>query len=71
MKLKCKENTIYLTEKFGDLKWKDIRKNKYVLEYLLSDEKKLRTMSNFKFIGKPDEVVDCIKSMLKELLGDV
>ena len=71
LKLKCKENTIYLTEKFGDLKWKDIRKNKYVLEYLLSDEKKLRTMSNFKFIGKPDEVVDCIKSMLKELLGDV
>jgi hypothetical protein len=67
LKLKCKENTILLTEKFSDLKWGDIRKNKYVLEYLLSDEEKLRTMSNFKFMGKPDDVVAGIKRMLKEL----
>ena len=67
MKLKCKENTILLTEKFSDLKWRDIRKNKYVLEYLLSDEEKLRTMSNFKFMGTPDDVVAGIKRMLKEL----
>ncbi len=67
LKLKCQENTILLTEKFSDLKWRDIRKNKYVLEYLLSDEEKLRTMSNFKFMGTPDDVVAGIKSMLKEL----
>ncbi len=67
LKLKCKENTIFLTEKFSDLKWRDIRKNKYVLEYLLSDEEKLRTMSNFKFMGTPDDVVAGIKRMLKEL----
>lgn len=67
LKLKCKENTILLTQKLSDLKWRDIRKNKYVLEYLLSNEAQLRTMSNFKFMGKPDDVVAGIKRMLKEL----
>lgn len=71
LKLECKENIIFLTEKFYDLKWSDVCKNKYVLEYLLSDEEKLRSMSNFRFIGKPEEVVDCIKSMLKELHENV
>ena len=67
LKLKCGRCLILLPDKFYELKWRDICKNKYVLEYLLTNEYKLRTMSNFRFMGNPDQVVNEIKYMLKEL----
>ena len=69
LELTQKEDIGELIDKFADLKWRDIRKNKYVLKYLLSNQEKLRTIDNFKFIGSPDQVVNCFKTMLKEL-GD-
>jgi hypothetical protein len=47
--------------------WKDIRENRYVLEFLLSDEQKIKTMDVFAFLGEPNERVVIIKNMLEEL----
>lgn len=65
--LECTCNPFDLIDKFGELKWKDICKNKYLLQYLLSDEDKLRTMSNFAFLRKNGDVVEIFKKMLGDL----
>ena len=47
--------------------WKDVRENRYVLEYLLSNENMVRSMDNFKFMGSPETRVKAIKEMLKKV----
>lgn len=48
----------------------DTRKNKYALEYLLSNEDKVRSMSNFNFMGDADERMVIIKSDLEKLISN-
>ena len=45
----------------------DTRGNKYVLERLLDMESEVRNMSNFEFMGSPDERIELIKSDLANL----
>lgn len=54
-------------DKYAELCWRDIRENRYVLEFLLSDEEEIKTMDVFAFLGEPNERVSIIKNMLKEL----
>lgn len=63
----CKIDPFEYLDSYGDKCWRDIIENKYLLEYLLSDEEKVRTMKNFAFMGSPDERVEGFKSFLKKL----
>lgn len=65
--LKCKTNPFELLEKFGDLKWEDIRSNRYVLSYLLSNEELVKAKDNFAFMGPPQQRIAALKQMLKKL----
>ena len=67
LKPTCLTNPFELLDKYGDLKWKDIKENKYVLEYLLSIEEKVKTMDNFAFMGSPDQRIDAFKYMLRKI----
>ncbi len=42
-------------------------KNRYALEYLLSDKEKIKTMSNFNFMGNQDERIIELEKQLEEL----
>lgn len=66
-KLKCKISPFEYLDCYADKSWRDIRENKYLLEYLLSDEEKVRTMPNFAFMGSPDDRVAGLKNFLKRL----
>ncbi|HML99891.1 MAG TPA: DUF4238 domain-containing protein [Bacilli bacterium] len=45
----------------------DTRNNRYALEYLLSNEDKVRKMSNFSFMGSPNERIKLIKRDLNRV----
>lgn len=44
----------------------DIKKNKYLISYLLSNEEMVKTMSNFDFMGPPNERIKILKNDLKK-----
>ena len=67
LKLKCSIKIFDYIDKFAYLMWKDVRENRYVLEYLLSNENMVRSMENFKFMGSPETRVKAIKEMLKKV----
>lgn len=67
LKLKCSIKIFDYIDKFAYLMWKDVRENRYVLEYLLSNENMVRSMDNFKFMGSPETRVKAIKEMLKKV----
>lgn len=67
LKLKCSIKIFDYIDKFAYLMWKDVRENRYVLEYLLSNENMVHSMDNFKFMGSPETRVKAIKEMLKKV----
>lgn len=67
MELNFTVNPFDMLDKYYQNSWQDIAKNKYVLKFLLSDEEKIKTMSNFAFLGSPDERVAIFKNLLKQL----
>ena len=66
-KFKCTLNPFEYIDHYSEMSLRDTRWNKYVLRYLLSDEEKVKTMSNFAFMGNPEERVQMMKADLKRL----
>lgn len=48
-------------EHFSMMAKQDIKKNKYLISYLLSNEEMVKTMSNFDFMGPPNERIKILK----------
>lgn len=57
---------LYLNH-YSNMAMNDVRKNKYLLKYLLSNEEYVCSMKNFEFIGSPEERIKLLKSDLKKL----
>ena len=66
-KFKCTVNPFEYIDYYSEMSLRDTRWNKYVLRYLLSDEEKIKTMSNFAFMGDPEKRVQLMKADLKRL----
>jgi len=57
-------------DSFAYKAWRDIRENKYVLKYLLSNKEMIKTMSNFDFMGSPEQRVKAFELFFYELEKD-
>ncbi len=66
-KFKCTVNPFEYIDHYSEMSLRDTRWNIYVLRYLLSDEEKIKTMSNFAFMGDPEQRIQLIKSDLQRL----
>lgn len=51
---------------FSMMAMQDIKQNKYLISYLLSNEEVVKTMNNFSFMGPPDKRIDILKNDLKK-----
>lgn len=60
-------NPFHFADRIAQMCINDTRNNIYALEFLLSSEDKFRTMSNFDFMGSPDERVALVKSDIERL----
>ena len=66
-KFKCTINPFEYLNQYRTISMNDTRGNKYILRYLLSNEENVKTMSNFAFIGDPEQRIQLIKSDLQRL----
>ena len=66
-KFKCTVNPFEYIDHYSEMSLRDTRWNKYVLRYLLSDEEKIKTMSNFAFMGDPEKRVQLMKAYLQHI----
>lgn len=69
--IRPRENPFDFTERIAEMCFSDTRNNIYALEYLLNNESKVRVMSNFSFMGSPDERISLIKRDIKRIKGEI
>lgn len=63
----CTVNPFEYIEHYSEMGLRDTRGNQYLLRYLLFDEEKVKTMSNFAFMGDPEKRIQLMKADLKHI----
>ena len=63
----CRIDPFAYVDYYSEACFRDTKRNKYVLKFLLSDEEKVKTMPNFAFMGNPEQRIKLLKSDLERL----